>query len=173
MYNENNYITLNKNEAVKFGGNASDVSWINFNISGLVKASGSIQSLVNDQATSLGIDADGNNIWLTDEKGNIIHSNIESSPFSITFTNCSGLLTAPELPAINVNMDNYNNMFEGCTNLNYIKVGFTSWTYGGANGYYNWVKGVSPSGTFVCPVELDITPSGDNYIPSGWTIDTY
>jgi hypothetical protein len=59
-------------------------------------------------------------------------------------------------------------MFYGCSNLNYIKVGFTSW--GSSNGTASWVLGVYSSGTFVCPEELPVE-RGNSRIPEGWSVD--
>jgi hypothetical protein len=53
--------------------------------------------LANDYATW---DYDAND-WKRDNKGNIIHSNLKTAPHAITFKDCSGLITAPELPAAN------------------------------------------------------------------------
>lgn len=36
----------------------------------------------------------------------------------------------------------------------------------------NWLDGVSPTGTFVCPSALPIQ-YGVNYIPEGWDIIKY
>ena len=118
----NQDIILQKNQWVKFGGKDRSVSMIKFKISGLVKASGSIQSLVNDYATW----DDKTNDWKRDENGNIIHSNL-AAPHAIKFEGCSGLITAPELPATELFDGCYTAMFNGCTSLNYIKVGFTDW----------------------------------------------
>jgi hypothetical protein len=63
-------------------------------------------------------------------------------------------------------------MFDGCTNINYIKVGFTDWnsTESSTTNWVNWV--VSSTGTFVCPEDLPIA-HGKDYIPEGWTVKPY
>jgi hypothetical protein len=66
--------------------------------------------------------------------------------------------------------DCYDNMFNGCTNLNYIKAMFTttpSSTYTG-----NWVSGVASSGTFVKNSAAGWNVTGDNGVPTGWTVET-
>ena len=95
----------------------------NFKLTGKVKASGSVQSLVNDKATSLRKDANGNNIWERDENDNIIHSNLTAGSFPglfatwINTSNSTALISAPELPATGLISECYNNMFYGCTSL--------------------------------------------------------
>jgi hypothetical protein len=62
-------------------------------------------------------------------------------------------------------------MFNGCTNLNYIKAMFT--TAPSSSYLSNWVSGVSASGTFVknsaATWENTFGPSA---IPTGWTVET-
>jgi hypothetical protein len=61
-------------------------------------------------------------------------------------------------------------MFNGCSNLNYIKAMFTtepSTTYTN-----NWVNGVSASGTFVKNSTAQWNVTGVNGVPSGWTVET-
>ncbi|MBR2888010.1 MAG: hypothetical protein IKB95_07265, partial [Bacteroidales bacterium] len=71
-------------------------------------------------------------------------------------------------------------MFLGCENLQYISVKFESWksrgrydaTYGQMevqSATENWVKGVAPNGTFVCPDKLS-KQFDVNHIPEGWTV---
>ena len=88
--------------------------------------------------------------------------------YNCMFKRCTNLTVAPELPATELAGYCYNEMFYGCTNLNYVKVGFTDWTVTATN---NWLNSVSPTGTFVCPGELDKTRSGSSYIPEGWSVN--
>ena len=83
------------------------------------------------------------------------------------FKNCTSLETAPELPATSIVDRCYYEMFSGCSKLSSITVGFSSW--GTANQTYNWVNGVSASGTFHCPSGLS-EEYGVNRIPSNWTV---
>jgi hypothetical protein len=85
------------------------------------------------------------------------------------FYGCTSLVNAPELPATNLADYCYRYMFYGCTNLNEIKVYFTAYN---DSALYNWVKGVSSTGTFYKPTALP-TKFGDNRIPTGWTVETY
>jgi len=61
-------------------------------------------------------------------------------------------------------------MFDGCSDLNYIKVAFTAWN---TNYTSNWTRGVAEEGTFVCPTGLPNTRntgSAFHYIPMLWDI---
>ena len=86
------------------------------------------------------------------------------------FYNCTSLTTAPVLPATTLATYCYSGMFQGCTNLSYIKALFTttpSSTYTGS-----WVDGVAANGTFVKSSSASWTTRGVNGIPSGWTVET-
>lgn len=63
----------------------------------------------------------------------------------------------------------FTGLFMSCSNLNQLKVSFTSWP---TNGYGAWVYGVSSTGTFICPSSLPQT-RGTSYIPNNWTVQTY
>jgi hypothetical protein len=86
------------------------------------------------------------------------------------FSNCTSLTTAPELPATILAINCYNFMFDGCTNLNYIKAMFT--TTPSISYTLNWVRGVSSTGTFIKNAEATWDVSGMNGIPTGWTVVT-
>ena len=58
----------------------------------------------------------------------------------------------------------------GCTNLNYIKAMFT--TTPGEDYTYNWVRGVAASGTFVKNSQATWNFTGNDGIPTGWTVVT-
>ena len=49
------------------------------------------------------------------------------------------------------------------------KVGATTWT---ASYAVSWVSGVSSTGTFVKPTSTSIA-TGNNGVPSGWTVENY
>ena len=85
------------------------------------------------------------------------------------FQGCTSLTTAPELPATTLVSNCYNNMFQGCTNLNYIKAMFTS--VPSSSYTSNWVSGVSSTGTFVKNSAATWTNTGVNGIPTGWTVE--
>ena len=83
---------------------------------------------------------------------------------------CTKLTTAPELPATTLAYYCYTLMFADCKNLNKITCLATdinsSWTY-------NWVSGVSATGTFIKDPNMTAWTSGKNGIPDGWTVEDY
>ena len=84
------------------------------------------------------------------------------------FEGCTSLTTAPELPATTLVSSCYQSMFENCTSLNYIKCLATD-----ISAYYctsGWVYGVASTGTFVKSPNMTEWATGDNGIPSGWTV---
>lgn len=93
------------------------------------------------------------------------------------FSGCTSLTTAPELPAPNIgdssnsSLDEYNYMFNGCSNLNYIKCLLVYNNFGPANSlsFSNWLYNASSTGTFVRPKYAQ-WQTGTNGIPSGWTV---
>lgn len=86
--------------------------------------------------------------------------------YSEMFRDCVSLVRAPELPSTGFGNYAYNQMFQGCSSLNYVKCLATS-TSGGHN---NWLLGVSSTGTFVKPASTN-WGSGASGIPNGWTIE--
>ena len=71
------------------------------------------------------------------------------------------------LPATTLTSRCYYYMFSGCTNINYIKMLATDVSTDAA--LYNWVYGVSSTGTFVKAAGVTI-PTGKSGIPDGWTV---
>ena len=90
--------------------------------------------------------------------------------YSRMFYGCTGLAAAPELPATTLADSCYDSMFQGCTRLNYIKALFTTTP---SNTYTrDWVKGVSSTGTFVKNSAATWNVTGNNGVPTGWTVET-
>ena len=83
------------------------------------------------------------------------------------FEGCTSLVEAPYLPATQLSGDCYGNMFEGCTSLNFVSVAFTEWK---DYATYEWLKGVSEEGMFLCPSELEVK-RGDGFIPENWQVN--
>ena len=81
------------------------------------------------------------------------------------FKGCQSLTTAPVLPAPSPAANQvYMAMFAHCRNLSYVKCLSDSGTNpGSTRRYSDWLKDVSPTGTFVRKA------SGANGIPNGWT----
>lgn len=88
------------------------------------------------------------------------------------FENCTSLTTAPVLPATSFSsvLYCYKEMFQGCTNLNYVKC-LLEWdrTQDIYNITFNWLMGVSQTGTFV-KASGTTWPTRENGIPTGWTV---
>ncbi len=91
--------------------------------------------------------------------------------YAYMFKDCTSLKNAPKIKDVSqFAVSAYYQMFNGCTNLNYISVEFSQWhTAGSSNSPITeyWVHNVASSGTFVCPKDLE-QKYGDNYIPTGW-----
>lgn len=87
------------------------------------------------------------------------------------FYGCTSLTTAPlKLPSTTLKHSCYEAMFQGCTNLNYVKALFIRVPLGGVPQYLDyWLKGVAKTGTFV---KNNNTEWYGQYgiVPSGWTI---
>ena len=93
---------------------------------------------------------------------------LASTCYQNMFKGCTSLTTAPELPATTLAYNCYNQMFRDCSSLNYIKMLATDKS---ANGcLWNWVSGVSSTGTFVKYTNMTSLSTGTSGIPSGWTV---
>ena len=88
--------------------------------------------------------------------------------YSGMFNGCTSLTSAPELPATTLTNNCYSGMFNGCTNLNYIKM--LAIDISATDCLYNWVIGVSSTGTFVKHPNMTSLPTGSSGIPTGWTV---
>ena len=86
------------------------------------------------------------------------------------FSGCTNLNVAPELPATTLVSYCYQYMFYNCSSLNYIKAMFT--TTPSSNYTSNWVKGVASTGTFVKNSSAQWNVTGNNGVPTGWTVQT-
>lgn len=83
------------------------------------------------------------------------------------FANCSGMTTAPVLPAATIPAYGYRYMFRYCRHLNYIKCLATSL---GSNACAGWTQSVAATGTFVKASGSTWT-IGSNGIPRGWVVE--
>ena len=84
------------------------------------------------------------------------------------FYGCTSLTTAPQLLATTLVYACYSHMFNGCSQLNYIKCLATNISANSCT--YNWVQGVSSSGTFVKAASMTSWTEGVAGIPSNWTV---
>ena len=85
------------------------------------------------------------------------------------FRQCTYLTAAPDLPAIELDTRCYYYMFYGCSRLVYVKAMFTT-----TPGDYtsNWLTNVGANGTFVKNASATWNVSGNNGVPTSWTIQT-
>ena len=136
------------------GGNTAMASsandYNNFSIiTGRIAASGNIMSLLN---------------------GDSPDSIIAAHCYPSIFRDCTALVQAPELPATTLTGSCYASMFWNCINIDCIKCSFKAFALGGTN---NWLRGVSSTGTFICPTALGTNETiqrGISYCPEGWTV---
>ena len=148
-------IRLNKGEKLYVRGTIdpagqSLAKHTKFVINGKVEASGNINSLNNNSDV------------------------LPPSAYADLFNGCTSLMSAPELPSVNLSSQCYYRMFKGCTNLNYIKANFVTDPYNNTNKYtYEWLDGVALIGTFVANPEAtwtDTVTRGTSTVPENWTI---
>ena len=96
---------------------------------------------------------------------------LASNCYNSMFSGCTSLTTAPDLPATTLASNCYRNMFYGCSSLNYIKAMFKTTP---SDSYtQNWVSGVAATGTFVKNGSATWDVTGNNGVPTGWTVVSY
>ena len=154
-----NLITLQNRESVMFRGNNANLAYYieeqddyqgtKFIIDGLVLANGDVTSLLN------GIGGDLNQ---------------PEYCYYYMFHGCTGLTTAPSLPATTLATSCYTSMFNGCNNLNYVEAMFL--TTPGNTYTSSWLLNVAANGTFVKNSQATWDVTGANGVPIGWTITT-
>lgn len=93
---------------------------------------------------------------------------LAESSYNGMFQDCTSLTTAPELPAMTLAERCYYQMFKNCTKLNYIKCLATD--ISAKECTIEWVKNVASTGTFFKNPSMSGWTTGDNGIPSGWTV---
>jgi len=98
---------------------------------------------------------------------------LAKSCYQSMFQGCTSLTTAPNLPATTLSDNCYQAMFFNCSKLNYIKC--LAVDISASYCTYEWVKGVSSSGTFVKTLTMEDWKTGNSGIPTNWTVrnDTY
>ena len=93
---------------------------------------------------------------------------LEGYCYGSMFEGCTKLERAPELLASRTVKEGYDEMFKGCSSLNYIKCLATSLHSDGTSG---WVEGVAPTGTFVAAEGMFDWQTGPDGIPQGWVVE--
>ena len=136
------YLAAGESGNETFGSSASN--YHKFVINGLVASSGDITSILNFDCAQ---------------------TTLANFCYSHMFYGCTGLTSAPELPATTLANSCYSYMFYGCVQLSLIKVHFTAW----GSQTSKWVSNVASTGTFYKPSALPDEFSTDR-IPTGWTV---
>lgn len=103
---------------------------------------------------------------LTSAEELILPSFTVANVFSSMFLRCTALVSAPELPPVtNLTTGCYYQMFFGCSSLTHVKCLATD--ISATNCLYNWLYGVSSTGTFIQAAGVT-WPRGASGIPTGW-----
>ncbi len=162
---------------------ASDNSYYRFSVYGSVAADGNIMSLIDRYAETTTIPGAYCFAHLFESCTGLTTApqlpatTLKPYCYASMFSGCTGLTAAPALPATTLEKDCYNRMFYYCTKLNEIKVGFTDWTVT-VNGIEytptkDWMYNVSSDGVFFCHAGLDKTQRDASHIPAGWMTMNY
>jgi hypothetical protein len=85
------------------------------------------------------------------------------------FSGCTSLSSSPSLPAIDLPEKCYKEMFDGCSNLNYVVCFAINMTY---SATLNWLNNVSTDGVFIKDKYSEWSRSNSG-IPSGWEVRNY
>ena len=94
---------------------------------------------------------------------------LTSGCYQFMFYKCESLKIAPTLPALTLQRDCYDSMLRECRQLGYVKAMFLEHQ---EYGYTNfWMMDVPSTGTFVKNSKATWTTTGNNGVPSGWTIE--
>ena len=86
------------------------------------------------------------------------------------FYGCTSMTKAPVLKPLLLSTTCYYGMFDGCSSLSYIKAMFTTTPSSSTTQY--WVRGVAASGKFVKNSAATWDVTGNEGVPSGWTVET-
>ena len=136
------YLAAGEGGNETFGSSSSN--YHQFVINGLVAASGDITSI---------------------RRFDLVQTTLANNCYSSMFNGCTGLTSAPELPATTLATYCYQYMFQRCAKLSLIRVHFTAWS----TKTSVWVGNVAPTGTFYKPSALP-EEYGTSKIPDGWTV---
>ncbi len=97
---------------------------------------------------------------------------VPNNSYQYMFSGCTNLTTAPELPASTLSDECYKGMFSGCSKLNYVKALFTTIPPYSNQCLFEWLYGVSATGTFVKSSSATWDVTGVSGVPDGWTVET-
>ena len=93
---------------------------------------------------------------------------LTSDCYSAMFNGCTSLKKAPILPATMLVYNCYYSMFYGCKKLSEVKC--LAQDISKISCTTNWLKDVSSTGTFIKSKDMKDWPTGEDGIPSGWTV---
>ena len=88
--------------------------------------------------------------------------------YNSMFQGCTGLTSTPELPATKLETYCYSSMFNGCTSISNVTCLATDISANSCT--YIWLSGVSGTGVFTKAQSMSNWTTGNNGIPSGWTV---
>ena len=88
--------------------------------------------------------------------------------YGCMFIDCIRLTSAPVLSATTLAANCYIQMFEGCTSLTSVKCLATN--ISASNCTAHWLRNVAANGTFTKATSMSSWTTGENGIPSGWTV---
>ena len=112
------------------------------------------------------------NTNITDARNLIMEpTTVAAHAYTSMFQDCTQLVSSPELPAYTLTTNCYDEMFNGCSSLNYIRCYATSTA--ATNCTYNWVRNVAPTGTFVKASTMTTWTVGNNGIPTNWVVEDH
>ena len=92
-----------------------------------------------------------------------------SNCYENMFYGCTSLTSAPVLPAETLTSGCYRSMFANCTSLSAITCLATDISASGCTSA--WTENVSSTGIFTKNTNMDNWTTGENGIPSGWTVN--
>lgn len=175
--------TLNAGESIYIkGDNPNGLNVTSnpfFSITGSVSCKGNIMYLLGEDITE--IPANGCFRYMFSGCSGLTSApdlpatTLTASCYYYLFQNCTSLTKAPDLPATTLASYCYQNMFSGCTSLNAVNIyaeGPDDTKW--ASSYLNgWLKSVSGSGTIKCKkvVEGKFVKNSSSGVPQGWSLN--
>ena len=108
------------------------------------------------------------NMGIIDASNIIMPQNTTRYCFKQMFYYCENLEKAPTLPAATLAIRAYNQMFDNCHKLNYVKCLATD--ISASDCTVNWLNQVAATGTFVKNPNMSSWTGGIDGIPAGWTV---
>ena len=108
------------------------------------------------------------NMGIIDASNIIMPQNTTWYCYEEMFYYCGNLVKAPTLPAATLVYAAYQQMFDNCKKLNYVKCLATN--ISATDCTSSWLNQVAATGTFVKHPNMTSWPSGKDGIPRNWTV---